>query len=287
MLFEDLSVENTSTYMPLLPQLPLPPLSPSPSGPPVDADTEASVLEYGSRLLRSLFQTEIDKRIALNTYKTATKTPVAVSDDALSRGHALATAVVRAKRVAATATEEVAVIRPSQRAGWDRHLWTADECCAELLLLLLEVVTDASLREKLGELSFDKDFELSMRFVAAAASLRSSVFSIPLLCYHDAKGSATITLPPSLAALHSLTHLPRSPRSSISLSFLRRGRQHYPRDRHYERDRGRPASRAGDHLPPQPAAVGLPLHLLGSLLLLVIVVVVVVIDAPSTRDSRG
>ena len=120
---------------------------------------------------------------------------------------ALATAVVQAKLVAATAIEEVAVIRPSQRAGWDRHLWTPDECCAELLLLLLEVVTDASLRAKLGELSFDKDFELSMRFVAAAASLRSSVFSIPLLCYHDAKGSATITLSPSLAVLYSLTHL--------------------------------------------------------------------------------
>jgi ubiquitin-like 1-activating enzyme E1 B len=46
-----------------------------------------------------------------------------------------------------------------------------------------------------GTFAFDKDDKMAMRFVAAAANLRGSVFCIDQLCFHDVKGVAGNIIP--------------------------------------------------------------------------------------------
>lgn len=46
-----------------------------------------------------------------------------------------------------------------------------------------------------GKLAFDKDDSTSMRFVCAAANLRSAVFGIEKLSFHDCKGVAGNIVP--------------------------------------------------------------------------------------------
>ena len=68
------------------------------------------------------------------------------------------------------------------------------ECAAEILLSLIEVYKEGDPTVH-GKLSFDKDDLLSMRFVCAAANLRSRVFGIDVLSYHDCKGVAGNIIP--------------------------------------------------------------------------------------------
>lgn len=64
----------------------------------------------------------------------------------------------------------------------------------QVMLGLLEIYQhgDVSLH---GTLAFDKDDELSMRFVCAASNLRSKVFGIDILSFHHCKGIAGNIIP--------------------------------------------------------------------------------------------
>mmetsp|Transcript_7033 Transcript_7033/g.7145 ORF Transcript_7033/g.7145 Transcript_7033/m.7145 type:complete len:344 (-) Transcript_7033:261-1292(-) len=52
-----------------------------------------------------------------------------------------------------------------------------------------------SYNDMIGKMAFDKDDMLGMRFVCASSNIRSNVFGIPPMSYHDAKGIAGNIIP--------------------------------------------------------------------------------------------
>jgi len=86
---------------------------------------------------------------------------------------------------------------PSVAGGpqWDRQVWSPSECLAELCGCVADLWGDASKSAAVGKYAFDKDDKISMRFVAAAANLRGSVFKIESLNFHDVKGVAGNIIP--------------------------------------------------------------------------------------------
>lgn len=168
MLFEDLSTGETSTYMHLIKF-------------PAEVSDE-SILTYGQNLLTALYGAEIDKRLEMGVYKTAKVVPAALS------GEDIAAAVESCR---ATLAGEAGTGKTG--SGSDQRVLSLQENLVLFLTCLVEVVRkDYAL---LGQLSFDKDDLWAMRFVTAASNLRSHVFSIPLLSFHDAKGVAGNIIP--------------------------------------------------------------------------------------------
>lgn len=148
MLFEDPDSGDTSTYMHLLP---LP-----------KSTSSSALLLRGRDLLIALFSTEIAKRVAMDVYKTAKCTPRATSLDDIDNAGNTASKVIEGDVVNP-------IRRPSQQQGWDRALWTDEECGVELLLCIHDVVTRSP--DSIGTMSFDKDDALGMRFVCAASNV--------------------------------------------------------------------------------------------------------------------
>ena len=79
-------------------------------------------------------------------------------------------------------------------ADWDRAVWTAPQCAAEIAEVARELLSN-DMKERLGSWEFDKDDEASMRFVAAASNLRCRVFHIDPLSLYEAKGVAGNIVP--------------------------------------------------------------------------------------------
>jgi ubiquitin-like 1-activating enzyme E1 B len=168
MLFEDTSSGETSTYMHLIKF-------------PTDLSVE-SILAYGRELLLALYNTEIDKRLRMDVYKTAKVVPAPLSVEEID----LAVETTRAVLTGSSAPRNTS-------AGWDQRVYTLQENLMQFLTCLHEVAhKDYAL---LGQLSFDKDDLWAMKFVTAASNLRSFVFTIPLLSFHDAKGVAGNIIP--------------------------------------------------------------------------------------------
>lgn len=122
-------------------------------------------------LLRAFYVDEIQKQLNMDRYKTARKTPMVLSDNLLDSGRRLPA--------------------PSTRENY-RHTdtWSPEECIAEWINCVVNASVDTVLS------SFDKDDDLSMRFVTAASNLRSFIFSIePLQSYYSAKGIAGNIIP--------------------------------------------------------------------------------------------
>jgi ubiquitin-like 1-activating enzyme E1 B len=118
-------------------------------------------------LLRALYCDEISKQLAMDRYKTAQKTPVAMTlsdeNDDKEAGKA-----------------------PTTMQSWSTTaVWSQHECAAEFVQCLV----DASQRKDEVLLpEFDKDDDLAMRFVTASSNLRNYVFGIePLQSYYSAK----------------------------------------------------------------------------------------------------
>jgi ubiquitin-like 1-activating enzyme E1 B len=118
------------------------------------------------KLLKALYCDEMSKQLAMDRYKTARKTPVAMTlsndDDDEKKSKA-----------------------PTTIPSWSTtQVWTQQECAAEFVQCLM----DAHEREVDVLPEFDKDDELAMRFVTAASNLRNYVFGIePLQSYYSAK----------------------------------------------------------------------------------------------------
>lgn len=168
MLFEDTSCGETSTYMHLISL-------------PTSGDSE-TVLKFGQDLITALYNTEIEKRIGMDVYKTAKVMPVAVSSSTIQQGVDTARSVLAGQTPA-----------PSRKGKWDQTIFTPEECVTEFLLALQDAVTKYC--EHLGQLSFDKDDQWAMKFITSASNLRSHIFSIPLVSFHDAKGVAGNIIP--------------------------------------------------------------------------------------------
>jgi len=124
-----------------------------------------------NELIHCFYVDEIQKQLDMDRYKTARKTPVPLSEAVLS----------------ASNTHVPPSTLPSYR---HTAVWSLEDCVAEFRQCLL----DARPETVLG--SFDKDDDLSMKFVTAASNLRNYVFGIePLQSYYSAKGIAGNIIP--------------------------------------------------------------------------------------------
>lgn len=166
MLNEATSTGETSTYMHLIKY-------------PSEISTE-SLAQYGKDLISALYSTEIEKRLEMGVYKTAKVVPAPLNLEDVA-------AAVQAWQT----QSEVSTL--TSAGGWDHRTFSLRENITLFLTCLQEVaVRDRNL---IGQLSFDKDDVWAMKFVTAASNLRSHVFSIPLLSFHDAKGIAGNIIP--------------------------------------------------------------------------------------------
>lgn len=142
-----------------------------------------SIVSFAKTLTIALFHNEVRKRIDMEVYKTAKSVPVPLDLETVEA------AVRRVESIIAKSEQA-----PSAASRWDQQLWTVEDSVVEFLLSFVTIVNgkDASL---IGQLSFDKDDLWSMKFVTAASNIRSSIFSIPLQSFHDAKGVAGNIIP--------------------------------------------------------------------------------------------
>jgi len=145
----------------------------------------------GKALITALFNTEVHKRISMEVYKTSRSPPVPLDIEVINNGCNLMIDILQSKRA-----------RPSEAGeGWDHRIWSDVESVAEFILCLYDIsllqrtaLADGS-PGVIGSLTFDKDDNIAMKFVAAATNLRSRIFSIDLLSFHDAKGVAGNIIP--------------------------------------------------------------------------------------------
>jgi ubiquitin-like 1-activating enzyme E1 B len=163
-----------------------------------------TILNYGVNLLTALYDFEIQKRIEMNVYKTASVLPFSLSSTDI------ASARIETKRfinsltpststIATTETnikkeDEAIFIPASLRTGWQQKVLSVNDILTDFLydLYVLSGSEDAKL---IGILNFDKDDLWTMKFVTNASNLRSFVFSIPMLSFHDVKGIAGNIIP--------------------------------------------------------------------------------------------
>lgn len=141
-----------------------------------DTATAASVHEQAAKVLTALYATEITKQIDMGRYKTAAKVPAPLSSEDL----------------AADSTP------PTARNGWvATDIWSKKDCTTELVACITQAYeTYKSVGESGVAPAFDKDDEMAMRFVTAAANLRQYVFKIdPIQSLYSAKGIAGNIIP--------------------------------------------------------------------------------------------
>jgi ubiquitin-like 1-activating enzyme E1 B len=173
LLYEPPEGAETSTFMPYI---------------TLPTDTSpTSVAEYSKKLLTSLFITEVQKQIDMGVYKTSSCIPTVVSQDTIQRA--------AERLVSLGGGGGGAVVRPSAIKGWERVVWTDEDCLLEMMCCSRDFLTLPSLTGLVGSCSFEKDDKTIMTFVAAASLIRSRIFHIEGLCYHDAKGVAGNIIP--------------------------------------------------------------------------------------------
>jgi ubiquitin-like 1-activating enzyme E1 B len=152
--------------------------------PPVEQRTDDIIISHMSTLITAMFHSELIKQIEMKIYKTSATTPIPLDLSVIEEGCAIARAVLQGKAV-----------RLSAQKGWERHTWTDAECVAELIACAHEVLNSREGCEMLGSYVFDKDNRFTMCFVTAASNLRSRIFHIAPMTYHDAKGVAGNIIP--------------------------------------------------------------------------------------------
>lgn len=187
MLYEDPAVER-STYMDYVayPSFPA-----GASSSESFLSTAALLVQRGLQLLHGLFRAEIDKRLAMDVFKTAKVRPVATAAEALDVAAERAIAILQASK--GSDEKRGAALRPSKQHNWDKNVWSDEDCAVEALLCYTETALYS--RAHIGQLAFDKDDANAMTFVTAFANLRSRVFGIPAQCLYDAKGMAGNIIP--------------------------------------------------------------------------------------------
>ncbi|OQR94756.1 ubiquitin-activating enzyme (E1) [Achlya hypogyna] len=150
MLYEDPANEDKSAFMDQVLARDLPPA------------------EYARGVFRGLFEDEIQKKLDIKTYKTATKMPQPIVLANLA-------------------------LPPAPVANWnDRMVWSL-EAAAQAFLDAVAAILGSN--DDVGSLEFDKDDVLAMLFVAAAANLRAHVFQIPTESLFACKGIAGNIIP--------------------------------------------------------------------------------------------
>lgn len=179
MLFEDSSLGEVSSYMDVLELY---------RNSKSDIQMN-SIINIGKDMLIALYHTEVEKKIDMDVYKNAKTKPVSTSINIFESAANIALNIINNVNKCNT--------RPSKCNNWDQNLWSDSDCAVEFMLSLTEAINmkgddNSSL---LGKLVFDKDDDLAMRFVSAASNIRSRIFSIAPLNFHDCKGIAGNIIP--------------------------------------------------------------------------------------------
>lgn len=125
-----------------------------------DPEAEAPTIRATvDKLWKALYVEEIQKQLDMDRYKTAEKTPMVLDMPTT----------------------------PAQSEWKPMSVWSLSECVYEFHNALSQALHMPEF--------FDKDDERAMRFVTAAAQMRSMNFHIPLQSYHDTKGIAGNIIP--------------------------------------------------------------------------------------------
>ena len=159
MLYEDPNGEEPSTYMEAVLAL----------RNMFKNDTSKEELQQAiGDLLKVLYITEIQKQLDMGRYKAAKKTPSVFDAATLESG-----------------------LKDTSDCSSTTDIWTLSQCVAQCAGCLQQAADSDVVLE-----SFDKDDDLSMRFVTATSNLRSHIFGIePLQSYYTAKGIAGNIIP--------------------------------------------------------------------------------------------
>mmetsp|Transcript_9356 Transcript_9356/g.11551 ORF Transcript_9356/g.11551 Transcript_9356/m.11551 type:complete len:649 (+) Transcript_9356:135-2081(+) len=168
MLWEDMEGDEKSLYVPVVTEKPT-----FPEGATME-EKKDSIKKYTENVLTALFNTEIDKQLKMDRYKTAKCTPAPLPASLISEGtsSSSSSATTTNNPSAKTIPTPLQSISSFHRALTD--------------LLLLPTPPP-------GE--FDKDHYLIMSLVTSASNLRAHLFSIPLQSLYDAKGIAGNIIP--------------------------------------------------------------------------------------------
>ena len=139
--------------------------------------TAQTIQDQAAAVLTALYATEITKQIDMGRYKTAAKVPAPLTPDDLTPD----------------------ADQPTHRDGYDAtDIWSKKDCTTELIGCIVEAFkTYQSIQGASGVApAFDKDDDMAMRFVTAAANLRQYVFKIdPIQSLYSAKGIAGNIIP--------------------------------------------------------------------------------------------
>lgn len=171
------------------------------------AQKKESILELAKTLIEKLYVAEIQKQLDMDRYSTSLKKPQVLDAKMIEEG-----------------CLNPSALAPTQLCDYkSSNIWKPLECVAELAHCLQSANPATTLPE------FDKDDDLSMRFVTAASNLRSSIFFIePLQSFYTAKGIAGNIIPastlllrmPNLFVLREKKSLPSShPCASHTILF--------------------------------------------------------------------
>lgn len=181
MLFEDQSGDEKSTYMEFVLEL-------RDKLDQKDCETNREELvAMAGKVITTLYNTEIEKQLAMDRFKTAQKVPTSIPTEMIQ-------SVV--DEFLTSSTSESTITIPSKTNQYkETDIPTQKESIIELLYCILD---GASLLQKGENIlpEFDKDDKLAMKLVTSASNLRSYVFGIdPIQSYYSAKGIAGNIIP--------------------------------------------------------------------------------------------
>lgn len=148
---------------------------------------EKEIIIVSRHLLEALFQTEIEKRVAMDTFKTAKYLPKPLPEDVIEAAMTLSSSSMEKKKK-----------KEEEKEDDDTCLWSVEQAGAYFISSILFYSNSAkngNSSSRLGSFVFDKDEDECMKFVAAASLLRSSIFFIPGLSLHEARGIAGNIIP--------------------------------------------------------------------------------------------
>ncbi|CAH0476349.1 unnamed protein product [Peronospora belbahrii] len=175
MLWEDPTNEEKSAFMDLVTR-----------SSDINLDDVIKLQEYACNVFRGLFDFEIKKRLEMKTYKTASKRPQPL----------VLEEIVGANIAEAICLNEAANKQADNGKVWnDRKVWSVSECVTRFVSCITRILGNKLTRANLGSYDFDKDDAIAMEFVAAAANLRASVFSISMESLYSCKGIAGNIIP--------------------------------------------------------------------------------------------
>ena len=186
MLYEDPSVEE-STFMKYVAFV------------DIDAGETANKVEAisnmvntGQKLLTALYCDEIEKKVSTCVYDAAAIKPRIITRELFESAAKKAIEILNSSDNAKLKTA-TSSIWPRQQNGWDKKVWSDEDCIIEALVCIANICTIPSYI--IGKSVFDKDDHDIMILVTSLANLRSTVFGIDTQCLYEAKGMAGNIIP--------------------------------------------------------------------------------------------